>query len=208
MERIILCVFFLIIVSSCGKRAAFPDYGQDGVVYYEESEGTYSGKFITLNRQKRFNANLLIWIKGNQFYAKIYLRNGPRKLRYQQYIHKGSRCPQKADDQNKDGRIDIEEVVSASGEILIPLDGFIQEQVKGSNWFPVSKKDGTYYYSRSASVSKMMKDLYSPDRRPDDGLAKLKKNEPLNIAARTVVIYGTPSDPLMPIACAVLKEEY
>lgn len=197
MVRIILCVLFFIILS-CGKK--FPDYKQEEVFQYEETEGEYTGDFKTLNpARKRFNANLLVWLKGDQFYVKIYLKNGPKRVRYKQFMHKGSRCPTREDDLNGDGMIDLSEVVLASGEVLIPLDGYIQEVAKGNEWYPISDKQGSYYYSRSASLKKMMKNLFQ--------LNHLDRSEKLALRGRTIVIYGTPANPLMPIACAVLQEE-
>lgn len=194
--RIILCVLFISFLS-CGKK--FPDYKQEEVFQYEEAEGEFNGDFKTLNRVlRRFNANLLVWIKGDQFYVKIYLKNGPQRIRYQQYMHKGSRCPTMNDDLDKNGMIDFSEVVAVSGEVLMPLDGYIQAVKRGSEWYPTSNKQGSYYYSRSASLKKMMKDLFQTQ--------KLSRDENLDLGSRTIVIYGTLINPLMPIACAVLTE--
>jgi hypothetical protein len=209
MVHILLCVLVHLVLLSCGKRQ-FPDYkGDEDVIFYEEAEGTYTGEFIVLNRaQTRFNADLILWIRGDQFYTKIFLPSGPARIRYQQYLHKGSRCPTLNDDTNHDGVIDMSEVFAVSGEILIPLDGYIQEQERGSGWYPVATKTGSYYYSRSASVTKMLQDLHSRDPRRGDGMTKLRKGEHLDLTSRVIVIYGTKSDPLFPVACSYIKEKY
>lgn len=176
---------------------------------YEVSQGIYDGKFFTLNNKhnrRRLKLIALVAIRDDQFYAKVVMFRGFRKLRYQQYIHKGGRCPDQSDDLNRDGVIDFSEVIASSGDILIPLDRFIQEQEKGSEWFPVTSSDGSFYYSRSASVSKMMSDLYQRDRFSRDGMSKLQRGEELDIWRRTLVIYGAPGNPLLPVACAVLQE--
>src|SRR5688500_12194922 len=123
MVRWILCICFMTILLSCGKQD-FPDYSNEEEVFeHEEEEATFKAHFKSINRtSRRIRAEGLLWIKGRQFYVKIVMRNGYPLLRYQQYIHKGSRCPDQRDDLNNDSVLDAHEVSIASGEMLVPLD--------------------------------------------------------------------------------------
>lgn len=204
MMPFLLSIFFLLL-ASCGNQK-FPDYQEEEIIVYKERMGTFNGEFSYFNGIKPLNASTLVFLKDNQFYVKIIVKRGFRKFRVKQYLHKGSRCPMKSDDINHDGVIDATEVLMGSGEILIPLDGFLQEQKKGYQYFPVTDKRGFYYYSRSASVSKMMIDLYSEDTELFDGITKLSSSEKLSLNERVIILYGTPQDPMRPVACARLKE--
>ena len=209
MVRIVLSVLFLFIMAGCGKKE-FPDYSGTDFIFYEEADGLYDVDFVYLNARqvRRFRVNSTMWIKGNQMYVSVNMESAPSKIRFQQFIHKGVRCPDSRDDQNGDRMIDISEVMEASGEILIPLDSTIQEQLKGQEWFPITNKNGKYFYSRSASVSKLMEDLYKKDEIPGDGMGKLLMNESLSLERRVIVIYGNKTNPLLPVACGVLKPKY
>lgn len=176
------------------------------VLQHEEAEASFKASFRPLNGLgKRIKAQGLLWVKGRQIYIRIVMNNSFPSLRYQQYLHTGSRCPGNGDDTNGDRIVDAYEARKASGDLLIPLDKNIQKQIKGMEWFPVSDKGGEYYYSRATALPFLMDDLYQEDRFPSDGIAKLENGEPLDLDRRTIIIYGTPSDPLRPVACAEIK---
>lgn len=196
----------MTVLVSCGKQD-FPNYDEEEVVLeHQEAEASFKADFRSLNGlQNRIKANGLLWVKGRQIYIKIVMNKSFPFLRYQQFIHAGSRCPGRSDDLNGDRIIDAYEVRRASGDILIPLDKNIQIQTKGMEWFPVSDKEGEYYYSRATALPFLMDDLYQKDQFPADGITKLAVGENLDLDRRTVIIYGTPSDPLKPVACAEIQ---
>lgn len=195
----------MTISLSCGKQD-FPDYSDEEEIFqHEEEEATYKARFKSLNGPRRINASGLLWVKGRQFYVKVVMRGAYPLLRYQQYIHKGSRCPDQRDDLNNDSLLDAHEVSVASGEMLIPLDKNIRVQTDGMEWFPMSDTSGEYYYSRATVLPLLMEDLYLEDPRPDDGVVKLPRSENLDLDHRTIIIYGTAEDPLRPVACAEIR---
>ncbi len=153
----------------------------------------------------RFKVSALMWIDGNQFYARVVMDKGPRKIRFKQFIHQGSRCPDRRDDLNLDQTIDYSEAITASGDILIPLDGNIENQDSGKGDFPSTNEKGMYYYSRSGSISKMLNDLRLPDVDLKDNISKLTKNENLDLERRVMILYGSSGDPLLPVACLMIK---
>lgn len=208
MVRIIFCICFLFVFISCGKQH-FPDYESSNLPEREEEEdGVFRAEFSSLNPHYtgKIKATTELWIRSIQLYAKIVMYSSPARVRYLQYIHRGPKCPDESSDINRDGVIDMSEVMIKSGEMLIPLDKKLNSQDAGSEWFPKSNKNGAYYYSRSGDVDHIMDDLYALDRHPEDGIGKLRKNESLRLDQKVIVIYGTPSDPFMPVACAELEE--
>lgn len=199
---IFICI---IVVSSCGKQE-FPDYSdEENLPQFEEADGTFTSTLIPMNTRlvKTFKSRSLMWFRGDQFYIRIVGENGESQTRYHQYIHAGSRCPDGNDDMNQDGMIDFSEVIAVSGPILVPLDRNLENQEEGEEWFPTSNRKGFYYYSRSASVMDFLADLYSEDIFPTDNLAKLKAGEKFDPEKRVIILYGSKSDPFLPVACGI-----
>lgn len=197
-------ITILLIVLSCGKQK-FPDYKEEQEIKnYNLHDLFYSGRLKSLNSFTGPIIKYELRIEGKQFYSKILMQNGPRLTKIKQYIHSGEKCPDSDADLNKDGTIDHEEVLISSGEILIPLDKIINSQDEGSEWSPETDDEGFYLYSKAASVLWLMNDLSDADVYPQDGIAKLKSDESLNLKNRTLILYGSKGNPLMPIACSEL----
>ncbi|MFP5384881.1 MAG: hypothetical protein ACLGHN_02295 [Bacteriovoracia bacterium] len=197
----------MLVILSCGKKD-FPDYQEEIIpVHFEEHDGVYKGRFKNLNpRRARVRANALMSIKGRQFYVKVAMMKGKKGVRYQQYIHEGPFCPTMAADRDRNGIIDFTEVQIHSGEILVPLDRKLKSQLEGNGWYPTAGIEGSYYYSKAARLEELMTDLYLPDPFPGDGMRKLKSGEKFNPGKRVIIIYGTPLDPLLPVACAEMTD--
>lgn len=210
MMRLLICISFIIALISCGKQT-FPDYTDDSDLQREEQEaGTYGATFKPLNPHKsgNFKGHAVLWIRGIQFYIRVILTSAQPRVRHLQAIHTSGRCPEKSDDKNGDNILDFTEVLAAAGPHLIPLDRSLKTQLHGSEWFPTTDGEGTMNYSRSIGVSQMMSDLRARDPVPGDYLAKLVAGENLDIGMRTIIIYGTSTDALLPIACGEIFEEF
>jgi hypothetical protein len=187
----------LLILFSCGKEK-FPDYsGHVAAPIFEVAEGHYKIQFIPLNAS-RSRPSGLVWIKGNQFFAKILMKRSQAATIHRQYIHSGNRCPRKEDDLNRDGMIDYNEVILASGGVIIPLDSKLNSRISGLGWSPEADKKGSYFYSRSGNVTTMLLDLY---KGSSEGFEGLEKNDSLRIPNRTLIIYGRNKNPRYPVAC-------
>lgn len=210
MVRLFICILFIPALLSCGKQK-FPDYEDNSDLQREEQEaGVYGAKFVSLNPQASGNirAHAVLWTRGNQFYVRVIQHSRNPRVRHQQFIHKGGRCPQSTDDRNGDNKIDYAEAVQSSGEMLIPLDRSLKTQAHGNEWFPTSDSAGTFNYSRSVGIHDLLIDLRANDPNPDDMLGKLDAGENLEVDQRTIIIYGTSTDPMLPIACAEIYEEF
>lgn len=134
-----------------------------------------------------------------------------------QFIYTGSRCPTTGDDANGDGYVDVVEAMTASGQMLVPLDSDLRSQESGGN-FP---SGSNYSYDESTSYQAMLADLRAVDEDTTDSIVKLGANEELNLGSRVVIIHGVPSSTTLPptvqginglspqqtlpIACAVLS---
>lgn len=201
--QFIICLG-IIFLTSCGKQN-FPDYEEEEPEFvFEEASESHISDIKPLNGSNARGESLL-WLRGNQFYVKVNMRNVSALVRHYQYIHEGSRCPTKKDDLDENGVLDFDEVTAISGEILVPLDKDLSEQALGDEWFPVAGKNGKYFYSEAASLPKMLRDLYSPDPINGDRMTKLIPGEKFEAETRTLIIYGNAQDPFLPIACGTYQ---
>lgn len=206
MMRLLTCILLFLFIG-CGKQH-FPDYSEHPVQQEEQAPGYYTGRFKVLNSKYSgpLNAHALVWLKGQQFYARVVMMRGASASIYQQFIHKGGTCPTSKNDLNRDGVISLDEVVASSGPMLIPLDRNLKTQDLGLQWFPRADYDGVYYYSRSADIGEMMIDLRKRDTAPGRGLAKLDPGEEMDMGRRTIVLYRSSPEAFLPVGCAELRE--
>jgi hypothetical protein len=206
MVRGLICIFIVLSVS-CGQQS-FPDYeNTDNEIREEQNSGNFHGGLVALNRSitGSIDGHVKVWIRGVQFYSKVVLKHGPGRMRYEQYIHTESGCPNQSHDLNGDGFLSVSEVVSVSGFKLIPLDRVLKTQNEGLGWFPTSSKKGSYVYSRSTAVFDLMKDLRGPDSSPSDRMVKLPNNEDLDLFRRTLILYAYIDNTYLPVACAEIR---
>ncbi|MFL5784556.1 MAG: hypothetical protein ACJ76H_08115, partial [Bacteriovoracaceae bacterium] len=130
------------------------------------------------------------------------VQNSPSGF-HRQFIHTGGNCPGPGADINIDGVIGFDESVNITGPALIPLDQNLSTQTAGFV-FPVPNSMGNYSYLEFTSLVRMLADLHSADPDPNDSLVKLAPDEGLNLAGRTIVIYGAHGQSDLPIACGTL----
>lgn len=203
MVKILYSLIPILFFISCGKEK-FPDYREnENEALPVESSIRIRGNFVALNHA-RIRGTYLSWIEGNQIYFAIQIKRASARTRIQQYVHTGSKCPGIYSDLNKDGKTDYSEILVSTGEMLIPLDKKLNQQLDGSDWFPITDEHGFYSYSRAGSVGLLVRDLRDSDEDTGDSLAKLSPSEDLSLSGRTIVLYGTDKDPLLPVACAEL----
>lgn len=187
--------------SSCGQKSP-PEESMAEEVY---APGFFLIEFTPINPKISgyLTPKGVMWIKEDQLYIKIVMNDGQPNVRYQQYIHSGSQCPSLLNDRSNDGVLDYSENFQASGKVLFPLDKNLKDDLSGNEWFPVANKKGIYTYSQAASLPLLMKKLR--DSRQGAG-AVLGPREQLDPDNRTIILYGTYGDPLLPVSCGRIKK--
>lgn len=210
----ILC----LLLSGCGKGYKDPVFVNDVI-----ADGQYHAKLMPLNKHLgKSNGYASISIRDNQFWARVKIFGPQTHSIHPQYIHDLDRCPGPEDDTNRDGIVDIQEVISISGPMLIPLDSDLSSQLKGLNEFPHMMRFNFYYYSEACHSDRLFRDLKAQDELHFDFMSKLHKGEKINLSSRVIVIYGIaesrplpssvrsqgglPAQLAVPIACGRILE--
>lgn len=197
-----LSIIGLALIGSCGQQK-FPDYGPEPPVY-ENFQGHYRAQFRSLNSHLvgKTSGHSVLFAKGNQFYVRILLNNHIPHAHHHQYIHKGAKCPNGRADTNRDGVIDMKEIIAHSGKAIMPLDRALSSRAEGFPKFPSTNEEGEYYYVQSTSIWKMLQDLRGFPDSPNENFCRLEYLEEIDLEERTIIVYGNGEDETLPIACA------
>lgn len=184
-----------ILVGACllGVVACGSDDDNDDVVIQQEQqqdEGTYRAVLSPLNTSVAGETagTVEVVISGDNVSVKSSVTGSPRGVKHRQNIMVGSACP--TADTNADTFIDIPETVATTGQILIPLDSDLSEQLNGIDYGPIANGSGNYVYRRSTTLTRMLADLNSPDPDTTDAIEKLPLGSNLNLDGRVVLIHG------------------
>ncbi|WP_408095947.1 hypothetical protein ACJVC5_12965 [Peredibacter sp. HCB2-198] len=201
-----LVVVALAISSSCGHNE-FPQYKEKEVITLEKEQGNYRAEFKVLNKKwaGKVRGYSILWLRGNQFYTRVSITTRMPYVQHLQYIHMGTKCPDRTSDINQDGIIDFNEVQVSSGRILVPLDGDLATQAGGTDGFPRADEEGAYVYYRAASFRELMMDLRGI---PNHQYGKIPEGGEIKLQERVIVIYGTSDSMTVPIACGEIFEDY
>lgn len=191
---LLLCVTFLMM-TSCGKgNDSSSHLGQqlEEERKFQQKGDVYRAVLTPINTQLSGSPSGIVEaiIVGQEITFESALTNTPGGVKHLQAIHESGTCPDLTNDLNQDGVIDIEEAQSQIGKILIPLDNDLNSQNEGISYGPVANEWGTYVYKRSATLDRLMSDLYSTEVPMHNYLSKLPFKDALNLEKRTVVIYG------------------
>lgn len=175
----------------------------------QETVGTYKATLapIPLNTTVAGNptGTLDVVIEGDEFKATMNMQGVPGNVVHAQHITVGSSCPTATNDVNNDSYVDVLEGAPNYGLILIPLDGDLEDQDDGENGFPRANSGGSYTWSKTASLSRMIADLQDADVDLEDGLTKLNGSD-LNLAGKVVIVHGVNSNSNLPDSVATLDD--
>lgn len=209
MKSILFFICSSLFLYSCGSekssdREAKPDRQEEEIV--TDSDGTYKAIFETLNPHVNgtLPGSLTISMNDNRllFYARLFA--GKPKTWHPQAIYMGKRCPNLGDDTNGDGFIDIIEAMKVVGKQIIPVDGNLNSQKAGINFYPLSDPSGYYHYERAASLSSMMKDLTAENTDPEGPVTKLGENENFSFQNKVFLVQGIDEATELPETVATL----
>ena len=172
---------------------------QDEIVYGDQ--GLYRTLLMPVNSQfgDIVSGTMDVSILGDFFEVQGTVLGAPANSKHLQFISEGTRCPESKDDINKDGIIDLEELIKVSGKILIPLDSDLSEQLSGSDFGPIANNLGKYVYKESTSFSVLLSDLLSDDPDRTDIFQKLSTGEKLKLEKKVMVVLGLRDGTIIPL---------
>ena len=202
------CLFTLV---SCGSDGGGGSSGSSSSSRQEEQqgdEGIYRAVFKPLNTSVSGNTSgtMEVRIEGDDFVVQNNITGSPSGAKHLQNIMLGNSCPTEASDKNGDGIIDIKEAMAVTGDILIPLDSKISDQLAGIEYGPIANGAGNYVYRRSASLTELLADLRAPDPDKFDSISKLPFGDRLNLSGKVVLIHGVSSRSEMEETAASVRE--
>lgn len=207
MKKTILLTFSLLtFLIGCGSdKDKFDEEKERQEETNQEHQGFYETMLVPINTGLAGSSmgNFRIRILGDEVKVRGEMENTPRVF-HRQFIHTGPNCPGPGADTNLDGNLSLDESLRITGPSLIPLDQNLSTQKAGYT-FPVAGAMGAYTYFETTSLLRMSADLRSEDPDPSDYLTKLSPNENLNLAGRTIVVYGSVGNSSLPIACGSLR---
>ena len=189
---LVITVLALSSLVSCGKSKDKKSALQFQV---EEAEGAYVATLRAVNPKFAPTVNGVGRVSrfGDDFRAKIVLKDAPR-VTHRQYMFTGTSCPSlERDDLNGDGVIDADETLYRSGKVILPLDGDLSAQLLGMEQFPF----GNYTYVKSTSYALMLSDLHQADDVFNDDLVKLTTPD-LSLTGRVILIMGVAAQTNLP----------
>lgn len=193
-NKFTLIVLSSVLAVSCGKGGGGSNSGKSSSRLEEKQEGTYKAILRPLNIQlSGFIPTGVAEIKiaDTQVDVKTLLDDDAR-VPHMQSIHVGKRCPTASDDKNKDGIVDMQEAIKASGNVLVPLDSNLNSVDEGKGIYPMG---GGFTYQETTSLEKF--------------------GDNLKLNGRVVLIHGVAeTTPLparvqaneVPIVCGILKK--
>lgn len=230
-SNLYLILPLFILLCSCGKKdkssavtttvTSTPQVEEVN----QDDNGVYRATLFPVNSKivPNVSGNIEIRVSGDDFVVEGKMKGVTSGMKHFQHIYAGPRCPEFANDTNKDGFIDAPESFTSTGYILIPLDASLEEQFEGMDYGPISNNSGSYLYRRSTSLSRLVSDLRALDPDPRDVFVKLPVGEELNLSGRVVMIHGVKNDDglpesvgsysnyakeqTIPIACGVLLRQ-
>lgn len=222
-----LMTSLLILAAACGK-AGSP--AGSGTPFREELKadgsnikGTYSAVLfpVNINLHAPKSGMATFTRNGDELIAKVKLDVGAQGASYRQAVYWGNRCPGIEADRNKDGYLDMTEIESTLGDVIVPLDGDLDSQSGGTGNYPSGvNARGSYFYKRTASFSRFFEDLKAMDPNRNDRVRKLEDQEGFTFIGKVVLVqgatdafkipstvssyYGLSREKSLPVACGVL----
>lgn len=209
LNKKIIALCFISAISGCGKDGtkSSPDR-MDEELATQNIEGTYNAIIRPINTSLSGwipSGGALIKIIGDDIEVQTWLEDAASVIHHQN-IHLGSDCPLE-NDKNNDGYVDVNEMISSTKQILLPLDN--QIETASIENYPMGK---TYRYVQKGSLSRLINDLQQ---------GVLAKKKSFNLAGKVIMIHGaapkilpptvatvegrTPQETI-PIACGIIEK--
>ncbi len=164
-----------------------------------DDQGIYRAVLKPLNSSVAGNTTgtAQIKINGDDIVVESNVVGAPGGVKHLQNITTAASCP--TNDANGDSFIDV---VEAQGQILIPLDSDLSEQLDGMDFGPIANGSGSYVYRRSTTLSLMLADLRAFDPDPLDLVVKILPEQDLNLSGRVLIVHGIENNSNLPDSVA------
>lgn len=220
-----LTMSLLILAAACGKAGkptGESPYREELQADGSNINGTYSAVLFPVNINLHApKAGMATFTRsGDELVAKVKLDVGAQGGSYRQAVYWGNRCPGIESDSNKDGYLDMTEIESILGDVIIPLDGDLDSQSGGTGNYPSGLNSrGSYFYKKTASFSRFFDDLKEEDPNTRDRVRKLEDQAGFTFLGKVVLVqgasetfkipetvssyYGLSRESSLPIACGV-----
>lgn len=195
----VMMIFPLVGLVACGgKDGGGSDKSQaETSTAAEAADGVYHAHLRPMNPHSNGflpHGGATFRVDGDKLSVTSYLDDASG-VKHRQSVHVGTSCPSVGHDTNGDGMIDYNEALKAVGPVLIPLDGDLSSQEKGSEVYP---SGSAFTYNESGFVSEMVNNLYESDPVPGDEIVKLGRGQGMKLVGRVVLVHGTYSSDLLP----------
>ena len=197
---LILIFLLSLVLISCGQKESLNKKFVSLESMPKKDEGIFKANILPLNSSLTSISSgqiKIIW-DTQMFLSESKVVGSDPGVKHLQFIMSSSQCPSDEDDLNHDSVIDINELLTISGNILVPLDSDVSEQLNGMDYGPISNEIGDFTYRRSSSRIDFWNDLTLPDPDFYDHVGKISENDKLELNKRVVVILGVSSEKEIP----------
>lgn len=193
----------LILAAACGKAGSptATPYREELKADGSNINGNYTAQLfpVNINLHAPSAGKASMTREGDELIARVKLTVGAKGANYRQAIYWGNRCPGVEADINRDGWIDMTEMESTLGDVIIPLDGNLDSQSLGTGQYPSGfNARGAFFYKKTASFSRFFEDLKSPDENTHDRVMKLGENTGFTFLGKVILIQGATEDYKIP----------
>jgi hypothetical protein len=193
------CLGFLLI-PSCAKYEDFNPKQISALKEESSIEGHFSALLEPMNSSISGNTTGLVKLKlmEDHFSVAVSIQDSPPFSEHYQAIYFGAECPSEADDTNRDGFIDFQEVHQIYKGMLIPLDGNLSGQELGFEILTRSDALGSYNYYQETSFSLLLQDLLDFKNQSTEHFYKLPSLASLKLEGLIIIIHGVSDDVYLP----------
>ena len=194
----------LITLASCGGSGGSSNSSTTRQEQQLDDQGIYRAVLRPLNTAVagETTGTVEIRITGDDVVVESNVVGAPAGVKHLQNITTSNACP--ITDTNGDTFIDIAEALPATGQILIPLDSDLSEQLDGMDFGPIANSSGSYVYKRSTTLSLMLADLRAFDPDPLDPVVKIAPEQDLNLSGRVLIVHGVDRSSNLPDSVATV----
>lgn len=200
------CLMTLVSCGSDGGGSGSSENSREEA--RQDDQGIYRAVLKPLNKAIAGDTTgtIEIRIEGDDFIVESNVVGAPSGVKHFQNIMVSNSCPDAFADVNGDSVIDVREAMAKTGDVLIPLDSRLSEQLAGMDYGPISNGAGRYVYKRSSTLTEVLADLRSPDPDKFDSIVKLPFGQNLNLSGKVVVVHGVKSGTALAETVATIRD--